>query len=276
MPYKTLILDHEGRGGELAVLTLNRPGKRNSLSWEMMLELHSALDELEAGAARAVILTGAGKSFCSGMDFSVLKDMAVPKAISPNRADTGAAPSAGGLEDSKRIAALFRHFYTFSKPLIGAINGHAVAGGCGIATLCDFTLAASEARFGYPEVRIGFMPAFVAIFLIRQIGEKRARDLLLTGRILEAEEAREMGLVNEILPAERLLSRAREIAAELIALSPTSIRHTKRLLAGLFEDELDLATARAVQASAAIRSTFDFHEGVSAFLEKCEPRWRGI
>ncbi|MGH9398467.1 MAG: enoyl-CoA hydratase/isomerase family protein [Terriglobia bacterium] len=269
MPFQTLTLEREGA---LALLTLNRPEKRNALSLEMMAELHSALNELESDAARAVIVTGAGKSFCAGMDLSVLKEMS---AKSP--AMTGSEiPSSDALEDSKLIAALFRHFYAFPKPLIGAVNGHALAGGCGLATLCDFTLAGPEARFGYTEVRIGFMPAFVSMFLIRQIGEKRARDLLLTGRIVEAEEARQLGLVNEILPPEKLLDRAREIAAQLIAVSPTSIRYTKRLLAGLFEDEIDRGMTRAVQASARIRSTFDFQEGIGAFLEKREPRWRGM
>lgn len=271
-PYRTLTIDHEGRDRDVAMLTLNRPEKRNAITFEMMSELHSALDELESDRARAVILTGAGKSFCAGMDLSVLQGM---KTTTAERDVVNPEPPAGALEDSKRIAGLFRHFYSFPKPLIGAINGHALAGGCALATLCDFTLAAPGSKFGYPEVHIGFMPAFVAIFLIRQVGEKRTRDLLLTGRMVEAEEARQLGLVNEVVPAEGLLPRAREIAAQLIAVSPTSVRFTKHLLAEIFEDELDRGTARAVQAGAAIRSTFDFQEGVSAFLEKRKPRWRG-
>src|SRR5437763_16101716 len=128
-------------------------------------------------------------------------------------------PSDANLSASRRMARLFRRIYDFPKPLIAAVNGPAIAGGCEIATLCDFTLAAPEATFGYSEVRIGFVPALVSVFLIRQIGEKRARELLLPERIHDAEEARELGLVNEVAPQERPLERARARAAQLLAAS---------------------------------------------------------
>src|SRR5207302_9937853 len=115
-------------------------------------------------------------------------------------------------EDSRRIAKMFRRIWSLPRPLIAAVNGAAYAGGCGIATLCDFTLAVPEAKFGYTEVKIGFLPAIVSVFLTRQIGEKKARDLLLTGRILEAAEAKEFGLVNEIVLAENLVERSKELA----------------------------------------------------------------
>src|SRR5207247_10180447 len=111
------------------------------------------------------------------------------------------------VEDSRRMARLFRRVWSYSKPLVAPVNGPALADGCAIATLCDFTLAVPEAKFGYTEVRIGFLPAIVSVFLTRQIGEKRTRDLLLTGRIIEAEEAKQFGLVSEIVPAERLMER---------------------------------------------------------------------
>lgn len=271
MAYETLNIDHTGPGGEIARITLNRPSKRNALTPAMMAEIHAALDELESSRCRAAILTGAGKSFCAGMDLSVLQETA-RKFAAP--AEPGVAP-AEVAEDSRRIAALFARVYNFSKPLITAVNGHALAGGCGLATLCDITLAAPEAQFGYTEVRIGFMPAFVSIYLIRQIGEKRARDLLLSGRIVPAAEARELGLVNEIVPAENLLQRAEEIAARFASVSPTSVMYTKRLLADFFGDELKRATDRAIEASTRIRTKADFREGLAAFLEKREPRWQG-
>ncbi|MGH9405383.1 MAG: enoyl-CoA hydratase/isomerase family protein [Terriglobia bacterium] len=265
MAYNTVILE---RANSVVTLTLNRPAKRNALTHEMMAELHAVLDEVEADSARVLIVTGAGESFCSGMDLSVLKQMAGSR---PEEAQ--GRPSEKVLADSRRIAHLFRHFYTFSKPAIAAVNGHAVAGGCGIATLCDITLAVPEARLGYTEVRVGFMPGFVSTFLIRQIGEKRARDLLLTGRILGAEEALRLGLINEVVPREKLLERAQEIGSQLAGMSPTSLRFTKRLLAGFFEQELEREFALAIETSARIRTTRDFEEGLSAFLEKRAPHW---
>src|ERR1700751_4560588 len=111
-------------------------------------------------------------------------------------------------EDSRRMAKMFRRIWSYSKPLIAAVNGHAPAGGCGIAPLCDFTIAVPEAKFGYTEVKIGFLPAIVSVFLTRQIGDKRARDLLLTGRIIDAAEAKEFGMVTEVVPSEHLMDRA--------------------------------------------------------------------
>jgi methylglutaconyl-CoA hydratase len=228
----------------------------------MIEDLFAALDEAESGAARVVIVTGAGKAFCSGMDLDSLK------AISSQSPEQN-------LEDSRRVARLFRRLYSYPKPLIAAVNGPAIAGGCGIATLCDFTLAVPEATFGYSEVRIGFIPAIVSVFLIRQIGEKRARDLLLTGRILEAAEAHQMGLVTEVVPAGTLFDRARELTATLIAASPTSLLLTKRLLDSFCEADLDRELELAVRENARSRSTADFREGVASFLEKRNPIWRG-
>ncbi len=170
---------------------------------------------------------------------------------------------------------MFRRIYSFPKPMIAAVNGPAIAGGCAIASLADFTLAVPEAKFGYTEVRIGFMPAIVSVFLIRQVGEKRARDLLLTGRIFDAEEARQMGLVNEIVPQEKLLERARELATTLLGVSPTSLAYTKRLLREFTKAEMDRELDLAVEQNARIRSTADFREGLAAFLEKRKPAWRG-
>ncbi len=173
------------------------------------------------------------------------------------------------------MARLFRSLYDFPKPTIAAVNGAAIAGGCGLATLCDFTLAVPEAKFGYTEVRIGFLPAIVSTFLLRQIGEKHARDLLLTGRIITAEEAHRFGMVNEIVPAEKLLDRARELATQLVENSPASLTSTKRLLSNLARGDLDAQLRMAVKENAGIRATEDFREGISSFLEKRKPQWSG-
>ncbi len=259
MPHTTLKLEPRG---EITTITLNRPEKRNAISNEMIEELLAALDQVESSASRVAILTGAGKAFCSGMDLDHLKAVS---SQSPEQ----------NLEDSRRLARMFRRLYTFPKPLIAAVNGPAIAGGCGIATLCDFTLAVPEATFGYTEVRIGFIPAIVSVFLVRQIGEKRARDLLLTGRTLDAAEACQIGLVTEVVAADRLLDRACELATTLLAASPTSLDRTKRLMVHFSASSLDGDLEAALQESARIRGTADFAEGVASFLERRKPIWRG-
>lgn len=248
--------------GPIATLTLNRPEKRNAISAEMLAELPAALAEAERSSARVLILTGAGKAFCAGMDLEMLKAIA-------------AQPPEAHLQDSRRMARLFRAVYDFPKPVIAAVNGPAIAGGCGLATVCDFVLAAPEAKFGYTEVRIGFVPAIVSVFLRRQAGERVARDLLLTGRIFDAEEACRLGLVNEIVPAENLHARARELAAVLLANSPTSLARTKKLLREAGREALDRELEAAIRENAEIRSTPDFREGIASFLEKRSPEWKG-
>jgi len=257
--YSTLILDI---AGQIATITLNRPDKRNAMSAAMMAELQTALDEIEKSHARVGILTGAGKAFCSGMDLEMLGAIAQQ---SP----------AENQEDSRRMAKMFRRIWSFSRPLIAAVNGAALAGGCGIATLCDFTLAVPEAEFGYTEVKIGFLPALVSVFLTRQIGEKKARDLLLTGRMLKATEAKEFGLVNEIVPAENLVARSKELADVLIAASPGSLSRAKRLMTSSAAASVDHDLERAILENARIRCTPDFKEGLASFLEKRKPVWQG-
>src|ERR1700719_689202 len=257
--YNTIKLECDGA---LALITLNRPEKRNVISATMIGELLTALNDVESGSERVAIVTGAGKAFCAGMDLDALKSLATQ---SPEQ----------NLADARRTAGFFRHLWSFPKPLIAAVNGAALAGGWGIATLCDFTLAVPEAKFGYTEVRVGFIPALVSMFLERQVGEKRARDLFLTGRILDAAEAKAMGLVTSVVPAERLMTAARELASTLMANSPGSVLATKRLLVRASEAEIDRRIELAVAESVAIRSTPDFREGLAAFLEKRQPRWSG-
>lgn len=259
MNYKTLQLTHDA---SVATLTLNRPDKRNAISYDLIDDLIQALDEVNKSSARILILTGAGKAFCSGMDLDNLKSL------------IGRTPEQS-LEDTRTMAALFRSLYEFPKPTIAAVNGPAIAGGTGLALLCDFTLAVPEAKFGYTEVRIGFVPAIVATFLLRQVGEKTARDLLLTGRIFDAAEALKLGLINEIVPPEKLIDRAHELAAQLAENSPLSLFNTKRLLTEHARAELDVQIEAAVRENAGIRSSADFREGIASFLEKRKPNWTG-
>lgn len=259
MSLQTLKLASDAR---IATITFNRPEKRNALSFQMIGEILAALDEIEKSVAQVVILTGAGKAFCAGMDLDELKSL------------TGKT-HAENIEDSRRMAQLFRRLYDFPKPTIAAVNGAAIAGGTGLATMCDFTLAVPDAKFGYTEVRIGFLPAIVSSILVWQVGHKIARDLLLTGRTFDAAEARGLGLVNEVVSSENLINRARELASQLMENSPSSLRLTKKLVNGFIKDALDRQTGEAVAENAAIRQTADFREGVASFLEKRKPRWSG-
>jgi methylglutaconyl-CoA hydratase len=259
MSYNTVQLAYEGR---VATLTLNRPEKRNAISFELIADLVRSLDEVAKSDAIVLIVTGAGKAFCSGMDLDNLKAL------------LGRTPEQN-LQDSETMVRLFRSLYEFPKVTIAAVNGPAIAGGTGLALLCDFTLAVPDAKFGYTEVRIGFVPAIVSTFLLRQVGEKQARDLLLTGRIIGAEEAARMGLINEIVPADNLMARARTLAALLMENSASSLRATKQLLTDHARMEIDAHIDAAVRENAAIRSTADFREGITSFLEKRKPAWTG-
>src|SRR6202795_1421731 len=231
MDYKTVQLAFDSG---VATVTLNRPDKRNAISFELIDDLLRALEEVETSDAIVLILTGAGKAFSSGMDLENLKTL------------IGRSPEQN-LEDSQTMVRMFRTLYEFPKVTIAAVNGAAIAGGTGLALLCDFTLAAPEAKFGSTEGRIGFVPAIVSTFLLRQVGEKQARDLLLTGRIIGAEEALRMGLVNEIVAPENLVNRAHELAALLMENSPASLRATKQLLSDHARAEVDLQIEAAVR-----------------------------
>jgi methylglutaconyl-CoA hydratase len=241
-------------------ITLNRPERRNAMTQEMQEELMLAMDEAATSDCRVVVFAGAGEAFCAGLDLSALQGMNDRSAAEHTR-------------DAERIARLFRTLYELPKPTIAVVHGAAIAGGTGLATMCDFTLAAPGAKFGYTEVRIGFVPAVVSAFLVLQIGEKQARDLLLTARLFTSEEALRLGLVNEVVEAERLEARTLELVGVLKGNSPEALAATKRLLAAQNKAWLDGAIAEALAANAEARGTHDFREGVAAFLEKRKPVW---
>src|SRR5215469_3103606 len=204
MSYKTILVTEEDG---IKTIMLNRPERRNAMTPEMQDELIAALERASNGHSRVVLLTGAGDAFSAGLDLVHLQAMATKS-------------QSAHVADAERVARLFRTLYELPKPTIAIVHGAAIAGGTGLATICDFTLAAPGVKFGFSEVRIGFVPALVSAFLALQIGDKRARDLLLTGRLFQSEEAEELGLVNEIVHPEELLARASALAKILKANSP--------------------------------------------------------
>jgi methylglutaconyl-CoA hydratase len=256
--YSTIVVTDDG---PIRTITLNRPERRNAMTLTMQTELITSMEDAATSACRVLVFAGAGEAFCSGLDLTALQAMKDQSDIE-NRAD------------AERIALLFRTLYELPKPTIAAVHGAAIAGGTGLAAICDYTVAVATAKFGYTEVRIGFVPAIVSAYLALQIGDKRARDLLLSGRLFDAAEAYRLGLVNEIVPAEQLAARVRALAESLAANSPKALAATKRLLAVQNRAWLETAITAAMEANAQARETVDFYEGVTAFLEKRKPVWK--
>jgi len=245
----------------IQLLTLNDPERRNPLSPELVRGLREALDAAEQSkSVKAVILTGSGQAFSAGADLEFLK------TVRTAGAETNYA-------HSRELMQLFHRLYTFPKPTIAAVNGPAVAGGAGLVAACDLAVMGEQARIGYTEARIGFVAALVGVILIRNVGEKHAKELLLTGKLVGAAEAYRMGLVNRVVPQEQVLDEALALAQEVTANAPTSLSLTKELLHALpgmgLEDGFRLASI----ANAWIRETGDLAEGITAFFEKRPPKF---
>ncbi len=249
--------------GPTRTLTLDRPAKRNALDAALVADLKAALAEAEADdAVRAVVLTGAGRVFSAGADLAALQALqtAAPMA---NRAD------------SQHLADLFAQIYAHPKPVLAKVNGHAIAGGCGLAAVCDFALAAEGAKLGFTEVRIGFVPAIVMVFVRRKLGETAARDLLLRGRLIDAAEAAALGLIHRAVPPEALDAEVDALAHELATeTSATAVALTKQMLAQVPGMGRAEALDYAVQMNAFARSTDDCQAGIAAFLDKTDPPWK--
>jgi methylglutaconyl-CoA hydratase len=244
------------------VLTLNRPDRRNALSQELIAALTLAFQRArEDAAARCVILTGAGSAFCAGMDLAELAESL----------DRGTTDDNSVWDDALRLAHLYDLIYTLPKPTIAAVNGAAVAGGAGLVTVCDLALAVPEARFGYPEVRRGLVAAMVMPHLLRHVGERTARSLLLTGELIDATEASRVGLINAVVPVSQLLERAQTLARSLAEGGPIALASTKSLLQRFSRQALSIE--EAARASAAPRLTEECKEGLRAFFAKRPVPW---
>lgn len=249
--------------GRIQTLRLNRPDKRNALNAALVTELKTVLsDAADDESVRVLILTGNGSAFSAGADLSSLKAL---RSASPTE----------NQEDSRHLAELFRQIYQHPKPIIAQVNGHAIGGGCGLAAVCDFSFVADDAKLGFSEVRIGFVPAIVMVFVRRKLGEAAARDLLLRGRLVTAAQASEVGLVSRALAAGRLEAEVAELADELATeTSGSAVAMTKQMMAQLpgmgFEEALDYA----VQMNAFARGTDDCKAGIDAFLNDEDPPWK--
>lgn len=241
---------------------LDRPDKRNALHAEMITELTKAFSEAARDPeVRVVLLEAAGVAFSAGADLGYLEQL---EKNSP----------AENLEDSRKLAALYQLIYRHPKLLIAAVQGDAIAGGCGLVTVCDLCYAVPGARFGYTEVRIGFIPALVSVFLVPRIGEARARELLLTGRLISAEEATRIGLITGVLAeAELVAGVRREAIACCEGLSGESVARTKQLLADIRGLGLEDALRVAAAANAEARTTADCRRGIRAFLTRQSIQW---
>ena len=246
--------------GPVAILTLNRPGRRNALSRGLVAALGDLLDRLtvEPGP-RAVILTGAGTAFCAGMD---MKEAA---------GGSTAEAEERAIADTQGIADLIAQVHAFPRPTIAALNGDAMAGGAGLAMACDFALAAAPARIGYPEVKRGLVAAIVVHDLVRLVGDRRARELLMTGDPIAAVVAEQWGLLNRVVPADALVTEALALGRRLVASGPKALEATKRLIDEATSRPADLRGAAALSASA--RVSEEAAEGMRAFLEKRPPTW---
>lgn len=247
--------------GPAAVLTLDRADKRNALSRNLI----SAIDEAFTRArgdrdVRCVVLAARGPVFCAGMDLAELQaTVDIPREESPV------------WDDAVRLAHVYDLIYTFPKPTLALVQGPAVAGGAGLVTVCDLAIASVEARFGYPEVRRGLVAAMVMPHLLRHVGERMARYLLLTGELIDAQAALAAGLVNEVLPADQLIDRAMALVRSLAEGGPEALRKTKEFLHRFSRQSLSVE--EAARGSAEPRLTHECHQGLRAFFAKQPPPW---
>jgi len=243
------------------VLTINRTEKRNALNRELVAALTVSFDRAKNDeAARCVILTNAGPTFCSGMDLSELRE-SIERMSGPDQS----------WDDAVTLARLYDQIYAIPKPTIALVNGAALAGGAGLVTVCDLAITTPDARFGYPEVRRGLVAAIVMPHLLRHVGERMARYMLLTGELIGGNEAVRCGFVNETVPTERLLGRAMELARTLAEGGPLALATTKELLRRYSGQAATLD--EAAQASAAPRMGAECRAGLTAFFDKKPAPW---
>lgn len=248
--------------GRLAYLTLNRPEKRNALNDLMTIELRDAfLAAQEHPEVKVIILRANGPTFCAGADLEYLQKLQA-YSLDQNQAD------------SASLAQLFLAIYRSPKVVIAQVEGHAVAGGCGLVTVCDFAFSIPDAKFGYTEVRIGFVPAIVMTFLLRKLGETRGKELMLGGDLIGADVAERYGLINTVVPASDIVAHVKEFAEKLCSSnSAASMQLTKKMIADIRDFPLENALKFAAKMNAHARMTEDCRRGIRAFVNKEPLTW---
>lgn len=246
----------------IGYITLNRPDKRNALSHELVSELKDYFIRAEADEnVKVVVLKANGEAFCAGADLGYLQQL---QSFTYEE----------NLKDSNHLKDLFLKIYTLNKVVIAQVQGHALAGGCGLATVCDFAITVPEAKFGYTEVKIGFIPAIVMIFLLRKIGEAKAKQLLLSGDLVSAQDAISLGLVNKIVSKQDLETEVNRLATQLVESNSTSsMSMTKQMIAQVQSMKLDEALTFASGMNANARGTADCKKGIASFLNKEKIVW---
>jgi methylglutaconyl-CoA hydratase len=256
--YSTVVLDN--RDGVL-VLTLNRPEVHNAFNSTLILDVTDAIERArEDDSIRVVIMTGEGKSFCAGADIKWMKEI-IQYSFEQN------------LEESLQLAEVLHMIYTLPKPTIAMVNGSAIGGGTGFLSACDIAIAAKEAKFGLSEVKIGLVPAAISPYVIRKIGESKAREYFLTGTRMTADRAAEIGLVNEAVPLDRLEERVTELVHHLLTSGPDAIANCKELIRRVPSMTFEEAKGYTARMIANLRISAEGQEGMAAFLEKRKPRW---
>src|SRR5258706_2551969 len=246
----------------IGYITLNRPDKRNALSHELVTGLKDSLTYAENDpTVKVIVLRANGEAFCAGADLAYLQQL---QNFSYEE----------NLADSNHLKELLLKIYQLKKVVIAQVHGHALAGGCGLATVCDFVFAVSEAKFGYTEVKIGFIPAMVLVFLIRKIGEKNAKHLLLSGELVQGQEAINLGLVNFLVPKDHLESATSDFAKKLIKNNSShSMELTKQMIDRVQSMSLNDASTYAAKMNAEARASDDCKKGIAAFLKKENLSW---
>jgi methylglutaconyl-CoA hydratase len=244
--------------GAVALVTLNRPEKRNALNDALVAGLKRALrDADEREDVRAVLVNGAGADFCSGADLSALQKISESSAVE-------------NLEDAQSLSELFALIRSVRVPVVAAVRGRALAGGCGLATACDIVLAAASSRFGYPEVRIGFVPAMVMAILRRNVSEKRAFELITRGAEISAAEAERLGLVNHVFDDDAFETQVERYVAGFEQVSRSAVALTKRLLYQMDGMSFDAALQAGADVNTIARMTDDCRAGIARFLSKAK------
>ncbi len=251
-----LVLNRVDGEAGIARIILNRPERRNALSSELVEELKDCLALADADERiRVVAISGAGADFCAGADLEEVNE-AIEQGV------------LASLEDAESLGELFLLIRRMDTPVVSVVHGRALAGGCGLATACDMVFASSDARFGYPEVRLGFVPAMVMAILRRSVGEKRAFELISLGEAIGADEAASVGLVNRVFPAVEFESRIEEVLTELATRSASAVSLGKRLLYQIDGASFEAAIRSGAQLNALARQTEDCRAGISEFLAR--------